>query len=424
LRDLECHQDLGVHPFLRTCDHESKLLDLVVQSSSGPILPLLQHGTLACAMPGDRLSLIDALRQDPVVELSIAPDVGLEIVARRWQNDPDAEITEALPFVIKGPTHVISLLQREGQSIESNFAGFLSPPHPITISGVRAQRAGIPPESAFYAFAYPMESLSGQYERLVGGREETADPWLLFLLLGGYCYFDADPRLIQTNALVMSPTGFSLSLAGPFSPSHAAVAGLGAGSRLRELTLLPLREKGLEHFAWINPGERPGGATLLANGGDLPNNGAFLYQAATGEAVVFSVINRSLLGVEDEAGDHTTPLTLSGRLSAMHRSGRIEAATQQLEKWKSGKDVTKPSAVTDQSPPSDECDVGRQKGAHAALLANMRMAADAADTDKMHELIDRLERLLAEPLPKDEKIDVSVIDAKTLEASGGCCALM
>jgi hypothetical protein len=42
----------------------------------------------------------------------------------------------------------------------------------------------------------------------------------------------------------------------------------------------------------------------------------------------------------------------------------------------------------------------------------------------MHELIDRLERLLAEPLPKDEKIDVSVIDAKTLEASGGCCALM
>lgn len=433
--------------------------------------------------------LIDALRQDPVVELPISPACSVEIVARRWQSDPDTQITDALPYTIKGPSQVISLIQREAMcstldSAGALFNGYLSPPHAVTISSERARRAGIPPNSAFYAFAYPLESLSGQYERLVGGREAQADPWLLFLLLGGYCYFDSDRKLIQTNALVMAPTGYSLSLAGPFRPSHAAVAGLGATGRLRELTLLPLREKGFEHVAWVNPGERPGGcAALLANGGDLPNNGAFVYQAASGEAVVFSVINKALLGIdetangvagaeygaaEDAAGAETeessrgdgdggggsitfaTPLSLSGRLSQMARSGRIEHATQHLQKWNeaSAHGTAVNTAVctsskgeqpvtSAQGPPRGTAAHQSSSGANgggggehapsaaaecAALLSQMRraIAGGSDDTPALLKLIDQIEDGLMRILPMhgdgggERAADTATIDVKVV----------
>ena len=129
------------------------------------------------------------------------------------------------------------------------------------------------------------------------------------------------------------------SLAGPFQPSHAAVAALCAAARLRELTLESIREKGLSHFAWVNPGERPGGNMLLANGGELPNNGAFVYQSASGEAVVYSVINKALLGVQEDkdgtrTSEHFSPLSVTpGRLSGWSMSGRMENAALHLDRW-------------------------------------------------------------------------------------------
>ena len=181
------------------------------------------------------------------IELPIEPDAGVEIVAPIWQQDEDANITAAMPFSIVGPAHVLDLLKREAAG--APLSGYLSPPNKITIKGERARKAGIPQDAAFYTFAYPLEFLAGKYSRLVD--EGQSAPWLYFLLLGGFCYYDANRALIQTNALVMTTSERKLTLAGPFHPSAAVVAALKSASRLRPVTLTPLRAQGFDRFSWV-----------------------------------------------------------------------------------------------------------------------------------------------------------------------------
>lgn len=279
--------------------------------------------------------LEESIREDdpPLSDLPIEPNVGIDVAAHTWQNDPDAQIVAVLPCVVEGPPHVIKFLEAETGS--SDFSGYLSPPNKITIRGERARIAGIPSNAAFFSFFYPLESLSGQYQRLASA-DEQPEPWLCFLLIGGYCYFDADRQLIQTNAFVLHQTERKLTLAGPFRPSPTAVAALRAASRLRELTLAPLREQGFERWAWVNPGERPGGHSLLEDGGELPSNGAFMFEAADGEAVLYSLINRALFGVGSEHTSTTTLLNLhSNQLQQQPaESGDANAANLLLDKWR------------------------------------------------------------------------------------------
>lgn len=193
------------------------------------------------------------------IDLSLLPDVGLELQTS-WQRSNSGpavagEVTDALPFTITGPAHVCDFLDEEGAS----KTGHLAPPNKITIQGERARRAGIPKHAASYAFAYPLESLSGDlYERIVCA-EGKSDPWLFFLLLGGFVYFDVHRKLICCNAFVLTPSEHALTLAGPFQPSAGALEHLRETKRLRKITLGPLVASGFEQIAWINPAEKPGG---------------------------------------------------------------------------------------------------------------------------------------------------------------------
>ena len=98
----------------------------------------------------------------------------------------------------------------------------LAPLVVCTLGAGRARIAGIPSNAAFFAFSYPLECLSEQYQRLASA-EKQPEPWLCFLLIGGYLYYDADRRLIQANAFVLQPTERKLTLAGPFRPSQRRV---------------------------------------------------------------------------------------------------------------------------------------------------------------------------------------------------------
>ena len=291
------------------------------------------------AFTPDGMSHDDGGSADPfadMLELPIEPDVGVQIVAPRWQQDTIATFSESVPFTIVGPAHVLALLEREAAG--APLDGFISPPNKITIKGERARKAGIPMDAAFYSFAYPLEILAGKYRQLVDEERQSA-PWLFFLLLGGFCYYDADRKLIQTNAFVMTTAERKLTLAGPFHPSATAVGALRSASRLRPLTLAPLRAQGFERFAWVNPGEKVGGAELLADGAELPpNNGAFVYELASGDAVVYPVINKALYGVEKDVAEGATIHTALGRLSRSgeHRRGQIDSAA---EKWRARADA-------------------------------------------------------------------------------------
>ena len=289
-----------------------------------------------------------AVEEDPpLCELPIVPDVGLNIHAPSWQDgirspiadEPSQQIRDlelkakpGIPCEVKGPPHVIKFL--EAETGVSEFIGYLSPPNKITIRGKRAKVAGIPSNASYYAFSYPLECLSGQYQRLVSA-DKPPEPWLCFLLIGGYLYYDVDRKLIQANAFVLQPTERKLTLAGPFRPSPMAVEALRSADRLRELTLAPLREQGFERWGWVNPAERPGGHALLADGGELPNNGAFLFESAGGEFALYSLINKALFGVADEtAATTTTLLSLPARPSHAFAAAGAEAPNLLLDRWR------------------------------------------------------------------------------------------
>lgn len=125
--------------------------------------------------------------------------------------------------------------------------------------------------------------------------------------------------MLQTNAFVLGSRERKLTLAGPFQPSQEALAAVESASRLRPITLTPLREQGFDRFAWINPLESPGGAPVLADGVELPpNNGAFLYLLQSGESVLYSVINRALYG--DKLAERGTSATMHDALRRVSRT--------------------------------------------------------------------------------------------------------
>ena len=87
------------------------------------------------------------------IELPIAPNVGIQIVAPSWQagTTTHAPSGRPVPFSIQGPAACIDFLEREVPG--AGLGGWLSPPFKITIRGARAGSAGIPPNAAFYTYA-------------------------------------------------------------------------------------------------------------------------------------------------------------------------------------------------------------------------------------------------------------------------------
>lgn len=224
------------------------------------------------------------------ITFDIHPDVGLQL-ATPWQTRDVAEDSgsEPFPFEITGPPEVVAFLKRntdEGKGL----GGYLSPPNPVTING-RAERkkAGIPLECSHYCFCYPLECLTGLYDKLVTA-EGRCDPWLFFLLLGGYAYFDVTRKLLRTNSFVLTPAKASLMAIGPLSPNADAIDELRKLGRLKPVTLGPLSDVGFTQFAWANPQERPGGLALLPNGADPPGSGAFVYETDDRVMMLYALI--------------------------------------------------------------------------------------------------------------------------------------
>ena len=149
-----------------------------------------------------------------MMTFNIEADVGLELETQ-WH-----ETFGSSSYRITGPPEVVAFLKRQAKS--ADHSGAISPPMSLTIHGDENRaKAGIPLEANTFCFCYPLECLSGLYEQLVID-EGRCDPWLFFLLLGGYAYFgpaETGPvganRLVRTNAFVLTPAGATLSAIGP-----------------------------------------------------------------------------------------------------------------------------------------------------------------------------------------------------------------
>ena len=275
------------------------------------------------------------------IELPIVPDVGLVVSAAGWQGDPEGKwANRLLPFTISGPGHILEFLETVAPG--GDYSGRLAPPSKITIQGRRARIAGIPEEAKFYAFAYPLACLAGLYETV-----EPTDSWQYFLFLGGFCYFGADRQLLQTNAIVSSPSENKLNLIGPFEPSAAAIAALHQQKRLMELTAGALRAAGFERWAWINPGERPGDEALLADGNaPVPNNGTFVYEMSGGMSILYEVANLALFGYREDDTTRETVDLASAALAARSKSGSGRMLFDKAQTWRDKASVQRNKAFT------------------------------------------------------------------------------
>ena len=65
--------------------------------------------------------------------------------------------------------------------------------------------AGIPLEATHFCYAYPLDCLAGDFERLVAENAANPRTWLEALLIGAYCYFDEKGDMIRINSLALTP---------------------------------------------------------------------------------------------------------------------------------------------------------------------------------------------------------------------------
>ena len=119
--------------------------------------------------------------------------------------------------------------------------------------------AGIPERAVSFAFTYPLQALKDDVDLLLP--LAPANPWLFFLLLGGFIYMDEDGHVVSVTAVVLDDTAASLYLLGPFRAETSAQEVLETTARLRDVTFKPLRDAGFDLFAWVNPQEELAQAT-------------------------------------------------------------------------------------------------------------------------------------------------------------------
>ena len=134
--------------------------------------------------------------------------------------------------------------------------------------------------------------LAGLMNEIVA--EHHTEDWLMFCLLGGYCYFDASYRVIQINALVLiNDPPIMLHMIGPYPADSVAVEWMHSTERVWEVTLAPLREVGFEQFGWCTAGETPGGNKIHPD--VTPQSGAFVYRTKDGVDLFYELVGRANL---------------------------------------------------------------------------------------------------------------------------------
>ncbi len=143
-----------------------------------------------------------------------------------------------------------------------------------------------------------------------------------------YVYFDVSRRLVRTNAIVLTQTKAALELVGPFVPSQDAMDYLSAVERLRVVTLRPMLDAGFQRFAWVNPGERPGGHPALSDGTDAPGDGTFVYEVEGGGSICYSLVKVDVVRQQRQQRAKEEAAAREAALAAEERFGDDGAALE------------------------------------------------------------------------------------------------
>ena len=173
---------------------------------------------------------------------------------------------------IEGPEDALQLIER----LRSRAGGIeqmpreeliLGPPARISIPPYARRRAGIPEAAVSYCFAYPMQHVDGAtashlINELVGSvlapPSHRLEPYLMFFVLGGFCYFDESDQLVRVNGLTFAPGGSHLLyFDGPFAAPEGTLAAMRALGRMEEVSLHQLLAAGVPSFGCPSRGLDP-----------------------------------------------------------------------------------------------------------------------------------------------------------------------
>ena len=161
----------------------------------------------------------------------------------------------------------------------------------------------MPAAAAYFAFAHPPTGIAALSEERIEELTESglAEPWLHFLVLGGFCYFNDRCELLAVNAITAPGGGNEdpgaahpemrtrLSFDGPLPVDGRVLTALRTQGRLHAVTIPGLLAAGAKRYGWLNPRETAGGVPIpLAEAWE---HGAFLYEPADGlDAILFRVV--------------------------------------------------------------------------------------------------------------------------------------
>lgn len=172
------------------------------------------------------------------------------------------------------------LVEPEGETLQ-HLEIDASPLSPITLDGKSRALAGIPEEAVFFCVSFPfgpltgMDALSSLDEDEL--RSAEADPFMNFLLVGSYMYFDSSYHIVGVMAFCFReldadalPQGFALKktfYGRPCPLPKSAIRPLNQLGRWRTVTVDYIRSSNFTHFAWIKPSEFLGDHVFPKNGG-------------------------------------------------------------------------------------------------------------------------------------------------------------
>jgi len=177
-------------------------------------------------------------------------------------------------FTNEHPTYELQLEEAEATSSIRNMleasdapTGHLSAQSLVTVDEFTRTLLLIPPEAKTFAFAYPSDNIDHNVDRT------ALSPVHLFLLHGGYVYFDDNDDVCAGNCFVVDQNNNPfLCFNGPHQLPQDVASELHREGRFHDVTATNLHEQGCQKFCWLCPGEK-----IATADGKGWGHGAFAY---------------------------------------------------------------------------------------------------------------------------------------------------
>ena len=200
--------------------------------------------------PGVQSSFVPKFSFD-LGELGIHPGVDVHL---RSCSGAVLSATEDL-YELTGPKPVVDRLT--GILGQSGHIGCLAPRADVNLDTASRREAGVPENAVYFRFVYPPRGMTGTLSAAVIdeiSRDGLHEPWLHFIILGGFAYYGGDGLLIQLNALTKGDSGrYRLCFGEPRSDVPASLVSQLKRDGMQAISLPALLCEGAAKYSWVNP---------------------------------------------------------------------------------------------------------------------------------------------------------------------------